>query len=426
MTSRRSFLSLSAALAATSCTAPAPKKKQAPKTPTLLVRSGWQTENIGDIAHTPGLLRLIQQHFSGIKVILWSNATDRGVAQMLTRNFEQLEIISGQPDSDAVKQAFLRAGFLLHGSGPSVVAREHVDAWRKATSKPYGILGVTVTMQDEAASKAIDDGLRDLLENASFVYTRETASLQNLKWAGIRRPVVGFAPDATFSIKLSNEEAAKPFLDKNGLEPKRFIAVVPRLRFTPYHKMRKTNWSEEMIRQRTKVNLQHQEQDHAKLREAMIAWVRQTGYKVLLCPEMTYQLEIIDPLLYNPLPADVKAKVVRRKDYWITDEASSVYRRAVAVLSFECHSPIIASANDTPSLYIRQPQDGIKGQMWTDLGLGQWAPRVEETTGAQITEALMKIHNNYNPAQVDVHEAVVYARRLQAPAMDELRKVLYA
>lgn len=392
------------------------------------MRSGWQTENIGDIAHTPGLLGLLQIHVPEADVVLWSNALDRGVREMLTRHFPELAFVSGNtgpdgaPDNPALERAFRSAAFLLHGSGPSVVARAHVEAWRKCAGKPYGIFGVTIARREEAASAAIDAKLLTLLDGAAFVCTRETASLDNLRRAGFDR--ARFAPDATFGLKLANESAAKAFLKAAGLEPKRFIAVVPRLRYTPYHQFRKVGWSEEEIRRRTAINQRYRESDHAKLREAIVSWVRETSHKVLLCPEMTYQLEIISPLLYDPLPAGVKSHVVRRQDYWLPDEAASVYRRAAAVVSCECHSPIIAAANDTPCLYVRQPEDGIKGRMWHDIGLGAWCLEIDRTSGADIARALREIRTDYARAQVDVHEAVLYARKLQADAMADLRKTL--
>ncbi|MCP5119526.1 MAG: polysaccharide pyruvyl transferase family protein, partial [bacterium] len=210
---------------------------------------------------------LLTQYLPEAKIILWSSALDRGVREMLERNFPKLEIVGGSPEEAAVSQAFDEADFLLHGSGPSVVARDHLAAWRKRTGKPYGIFGVTITLRDEAASAALDSELRDLLEGATFVYTRETRSLENLKKAGIQGPEIGFAPDGAFSLKLLDEDRARAFLNENGLATKKFIAVVPRLRYTPYHKMRKVDWPEERIRRRTAVNEKHAEADHAKLRE---------------------------------------------------------------------------------------------------------------------------------------------------------------
>ncbi len=51
----------------------------------------------------------------------------------------------------------------------------------------------------------------------------------------------------------------------------------------------------------------------------------------------------------------------------ITDEAASLYRQARAVVSMECHSPIMACVNGRPAFYVRQPHDTWKGQMYRDL-----------------------------------------------------------
>jgi polysaccharide pyruvyl transferase WcaK-like protein len=385
--------------------------------PVVLLRSGWQTENIGDIAHTPGMLRLLNIHLPDAETILWSNALDRGVREMLAAHFPNLRFVSGEPESPEVAAAFKQAGLMLHGSGPSVVAWRHLEAWRKHTGRPYGVFGVTIT-------PPVDNALKEVLDSAMFVFTREMRSLENVNAAGINKPTLGFAPDATFAIKIADDASAKSFLAQNGLEVRKFIAVVPRLRYTPYHKMRPVNWSEDEIARRTAVNNAHAESDHAKLRVVIVNWVRATGFRALLCPEMTYQVDIIDPLLYDPLPDAIKKSIVRRKTYWLPSEAASVYRRAAAVISFECHSPIIAAANDTPCIYVHQPEDGIKGQMWHDVGLAESYFEVEQTTGAQLADRVMAIHRDFDSAQVRVHERVIYARQVQARAMEFVRKAV--
>lgn len=130
----------------------------------------------------------------------------------------------------------------------------------------------------------------------------------------------------------------------------------------------------------------------------MIAWVRETGHKVLVCPEMTYEIDIMDELLINPLPADVKPFIVKR-GYWLPDEAASVYAKAHTVLSFECHSPIIAAVNGTPCFYLRQPEDTIKGQMYYDLGFNDWTFEINQTEGKQIADKLREIWMNYGKAK---------------------------
>jgi polysaccharide pyruvyl transferase WcaK-like protein len=137
----------------------------------------------------------------------------------------------------------------------------------------------------------------------------------------------------------------------------------------------------------------------------MIAWVKETGNKVLVCPEMSYQVEIMKELLIDPLPEEIKPFIVTH-DYWLPDEAASVYAQASAVLSFECHSPIIAAANGTPCFYLRQPTDTIKGQMYYDLGFNDWVFEIDNTSGEQVSGRLMDVYRNYPAALDKVKEAI--------------------
>jgi polysaccharide pyruvyl transferase WcaK-like protein len=393
------------------------------KEPLILLRSGWQTVNIGDIAHTPGVLAVIERNIPNARVILWpGRPLDLGAEPMLRKRFPKLEILASDT---AVGDAFRRADVLVHGSAAGIGSSEQFARWRKETGKKYGFFGVGVSLSGEAASAKVSPALQSLMTGSSFLFTRETASLANVKKVGVQGPELAFAPDGTFSMDLTNDVRAQSFLRENQLESKRFIAVVPRLRYTPYHKFRKTNWTAEEIQRRETVNEKRAESDHAKLREVVQAWVTKTGYKALLVPEMTYELEIIDPLVYNPLPANVKSRVVPRRTYWLPDEAASVYKHAVAVISFECHSPIIAAGQGTPCMYVHQPEDGIKGHMWSDLGLGDWYFEVENTTGAQLAERLLSIHANYESAQQKVRDAVRNARRLQDEAMRKVARLVF-
>ena len=58
---------------------------------------------------------------------------------MLRARFPKVKIVQGA----AANQAFAECDFLLHGSGPSLVAAKSVAQWAKETGKPYGIYGIT-------------------------------------------------------------------------------------------------------------------------------------------------------------------------------------------------------------------------------------------------------------------------------------------
>lgn len=387
------------------------------KPKTILLVSGWQYYNIGDIAHTPGLLALLNNYLPDTKVILWPNHDVRAIDQMLLRRFPDLTIVkgsvaNGEVESKEVIQAAETADFMLHGSGPSIVALPKLQWWKQHTKKPYGIYGITV--------ETIGPEQRDVLDNASFVYLRDTHSVKNLQENKIKSGAIGFAADATFAMDLRNEHDAVNFMNDHLLRRKRFLCVITRLRRTPYYQLGRT-WAPEQIREVDAINDQYKEEDNEKLREAIITWVRQTRLPVVVCPEMTYQLSIMDELVINPLPPDVRSNVIKMDRYWFCDEAASLYASATAVISMECHSPIIACYNNTPAFYLRQPQDTIKGQMWYDIGLKDWVFEIEETTGQEIASRLMEVYDNYDKAQRKLESAMDYVRNIYRETMLDVR-----
>jgi polysaccharide pyruvyl transferase WcaK-like protein len=396
------------------------------RSPHILVRSGWQFENIGDIGHTPGLLAIIEKQIPDARVTLCSTGLGGGAREMLQRRFtrlnviESLELAPGSP----LEHAFEDADILIHGSAAGV-QRQHLDLWRQRSKKPYGLFGITVSLTSEAASAKLDDATRATLDNAAFVFTRETQSLANIRSAGIKSPQQDFVPDRTFSMDVVDEPAAKTYLKRTGLAGKPLIAVIPRLRYTPYHEFRKTGLlAPEEIARRVGVNDRHKEEDAAKLREVITAWVRKSGGYALLCAEMTYQLGMLNPLLYEPLPDDVKPKVVVRKEYWLPDEAASIYRQARGVVSCECHSPIMALGKGTPAFYVRQPEDTIKGQMYTDLGVGEWAPHIEQISGPALAELVLATLNKGEQSRRRALDAAHKAQALQQRGIQRVSALL--
>lgn len=385
------------------------------KPKTVLIVSGWQDINIGDIAHTPGLLNILQTFLPGTELILWKKSAGSEVEEWLKRNFPLVKIIHGDVDSDfntdstEVLEAFSKSDLMIHGSGPYVVGSANLEAWVKASGKPFGIFGTTI--------QSIDRKLKILLQKASFIFTRETASLELLRTNGINTGNLMFVPDATFFMHIRNDRLADSFLTEKELEPGKYICVIPRLRRTPYYLVRPENYTEEQVRNTDELNNSKKEEDHSKLREAIITWVRETGNRVVVCPEMTYQIDIMDELLINPLPADVKPFVTKR-GYWLPDEAASVYSQAFAVLSFECHSPILSLVNGTPAFYLRQPEDTIKGQMYYDLGLSDWVFEIEQVAGSDIAERLRMIIAGYDSAKKRVNQLGDSVKKIYATSAE--------
>lgn len=367
----------------------------------ILLRSSWQTVNIGDIAHTPGMLALLERHRPQAEVTLWPSQVDRGVEQLLRARFPKLRIAKTQAEQAAALEA---CDFFLHGSGPGLVGRQEADRARKA-GKPYGFAGVTLNDGELVAC-------RELLAGAEFVFCRDTDSLAALQKSGIVGPRLGFGPDATFALDLRDEPAADSLLEAHGLERGKFLCAVPRLRWTPYWDIHPERVKPDA--HRIAVNKEFAERDHAKAREAITAWVRETKLRVLLVPEMSYAVPLLRPLLFDGLPDDVKPGVSILDRYWLTAEAASVYARAAALLSFEQHSPIMAISAGTPAVLLRQPTDTRKGRMWYDLGMSDWVFEIDATSGARIAARVVGIGSDLPAARAVAKQARSRANEFMA------------
>src|SRR5690625_226435 len=93
--------------------------------PTILLRSSWQTCNIGDISHTLGLSQLIKHYLGNIHVILWPGYIESQEMALLHKYLPELEILDPQDESQ-IEQAIERANLFLHGSGSGVPGRSAI------------------------------------------------------------------------------------------------------------------------------------------------------------------------------------------------------------------------------------------------------------------------------------------------------------
>jgi len=393
---RRTFLHT--ALAASLATV---LRAQGRKPTRILLRSSWQTVNIGDIAHTPGMLALLEKHRPDAEVTLWPSSVDRGVEEILRARFPKLKIAKSKLERET---ALAECDFFLHGSGPGLVGQKEAELARKA-GKPYGFGGITLN-DSEIKNQ------RDLLAGAKFVFLRDTDSLRALRASGLTGSQMDFGPDATFAIDLRDDIAAAKVLKEHRMEPGKFLCAIPRLRWTPYWEIHPETTKPNP--ERIKVNEEFAETDHAKLREGITAWVRATKMRVLLTPEMSYAVPLLRPLLHDKLPADVKPYVSYLGRYWLTAEACSVYAQAAALVSLEQHSPIMGIAAGVPSVLVRQPTDTRKGQMWYDLKMNDWVFEVDGTPGAQIAERLVQIGRDLPVARETAAKARAYAHERMA------------
>jgi hypothetical protein len=385
MLSRRRFLE-SAFVAAIAASLGAAEGKRAPR---VVLRSSWQTVNIGDIAHTPGMLALLEKYFPEAVITLWPSNVDNGVKEMLAARFPKLQFVGPKTD---VAKLYAENDFLLHGSGPSLVGEKQVAMWRKQGPKPYGVLGIT---QGKPAA--------------------ETVEILN----GVKCPVMEFGPDGAFATDLRNEEKAEAFLHGWGLERGKFLCCIPRYRSTPYWTIHKERAFDSVKQKR---NDEMKEHDHAQLRAAIIAVVKQTDLKVLICPEDRTQMALGKEILFDKLPDDIKDRVVWRQDYWLTDEALSVYVRSAGLFGNEMHSPIMCVGNGIPAIVCRWAEQTSKGNMWKDIGLNDWLFDLDdEPQLAGIVPAVLAMAKDPTAAKAKVAKAQAVLRERQSSALARVR-----
>lgn len=407
MTSRRRFLETTFAASLVASLAGAQDKK--PRR--IVLRSSWQTINIGDIAHTPGVLALLEKHLPEVEVRLWPMNIGNGVDTMLAERFPKVKIMQGRED---ILAAFEECDFLLHGSGPGFVARKDVAKWHEATGKPYGVYGITYAAQDKESE--------DLLSGAQFVFFRDSVSLEFAKKRGVSSPIMAFCPEGSFAVDLRNDDAADAFLKEHQLETGKFLCCIPRYRITPHWKINSRYKIDEAKEARNEAMKEH---DLGPLREAIVAVVRQTEMKVLVCPEDETQVELGKEMLVDKLPNDVEDRVAWRPNYWLTDEALSTYVRSAGLFGAEMHSPIMCIGNGIPAIVCRWKEQTSKGLMWRDIGLDEWLfdmDREEEIPG--IVPAVLEMARDPAAAKAKALKARDFVRKLQEASMETLGKVL--
>lgn len=356
----------------------------------VLLRSSWQTVNIGDIAHTPGVLHILEQHLPEVTVTLWPSRIDNGVEELLKARFPGLRI--ARRNSEELKSAFEECDILLHGSGPSLVAERDVIQWHEETGKPFGVYGITLPLKKSSsttvtAADAMTQTI-EILSEAEFVFFRDSHSLAFAKEQGCTAPVMEFGPDGAFACDLQEEEKAEAFLAANGLEEGKFLCCIPRLRYTPYWTI-KDQPIDEVKHARNEEMKFH---DHDPHIEAIKRVVAETDLKILLCPEDRTQMTVGKEVIYDRLPDEVKDRVVWRPDYWLTGEALSVYRRSAGLFGNEMHSPIMCIGQGIPAIVCRWAEQTSKGFMWEDIGLGDWLHDFDDEADVRrLPETVMKV-----------------------------------
>ena len=376
----------------------------------ILLRSSWQTVNIGDIAHTPGLLTLLEKYIPEATVTVWASGDiTPEVLNMEKKRFPDVRFVKGNINNPDVSAAIKRADFFLHGSGPSLVGAREMRMFTENSDKGCGVFGITYRHDSKA---------EELLKKCLFVYFRDSASVDKARQDIPDYGNFEFGPDAAFATDLRDDEKAVGFLKQNGLHEKEFLCCIPRLRNTPYWQLGRAEYDE----RKDAENIRLAAHDHAYLIKAITDVVSQTGKKVLLCPEDMTQIRVGREQIYEKLPEKIKKNVVLRDNFWLPDEAISVYIRSLGLFGNEMHSPIMCVGHDIPAVVVRWKQQTTKGIMWKDIGLGDWLFDSDEEFSHDVFSAtVLGLVTEHEKCVEKARQANAYVQTLYKKMTDELK-----
>lgn len=419
MTTRRHFISaITAALGGSVCAADGRAK-------TIVLQSAWDTVNIGDIGHTPGTLRVLEEHLPELKIVLWAMKLDDRVTAMLKTRFPKVTILQGnlfkQGESDLKLQEAVKNCDLFirnSGMGQDITFMQFC----KKHGRPYGLFGQSYfpSMVEGEGS----DERRALLNSASFIYTRETKTLKILQTGGIKTPVLEFGPDGCFGIDVRDDARGLATMKKLGLEDRKFITVQVRTNTPKYPGVDDPRPEKLNPLHPTPKQIADDERRSAKYRELITLWVKKTGGKVLIAPETIKEMGHNKRLIHDPLPSDIQKHVVNLEYFWNADEAASIFARAHTIVCHEPHSPIIALANGTPIIHTYSEFHSPKCWMFKDIGLPEWLLEMDETPVEKMAETLFAIDADYSGALEKVKKAMAYVHGCFAGSMKHVKSVV--
>ncbi len=389
-----------------------------PKTgPSILLISGWNLYNIGDVAITPGFLQLARQHFPQARITMIAASYPTEIAEYLKPKFPGLEVIPmgfkpGQKLSPELQAAYEGADLVVLNSGMTLSYGYYGLEWERYIPRimaflkaremgiPYGVWGHSFDKIEPHA----DILYRDVFRTASFVYTRDGESLKMLESAGVRCPEMAFSGDATFGFTLKDAARGEDFMRRHGLEPGKFLAFIPRLDVSRFR-------------------ADGQEKAHAEqTRKIITEYVRATNQPVALLCEVKRELDNAKNMVWGLLPPEIQSKVRLQTEFWMPDEAQYVFSKSVAVASAEMHSIILGLAAGIPSVHFYFRQAGLKQWMMRDIGTPEWLLDQDEVSPEKIAGTLIEIARDPEAARRKAAKAMEFVRRRQADKMAVVRR----
>ncbi len=258
---------------------------------------------------------------------------------------------------------------------------------------PYGVYAHSFDSFGEADGPGIPY-FKQLLEDASFVFCRDSDSAGYLRQLDIKARHLMFVPDSTVSYLHRDDEWAELFMTRNGLESRQFLVVIPR------------TWkgggmiSPTIGEERSRIHME-------KLRNIIQRWVQETGLKVVIGAEVSRDLPNARALVYDLLPRDIQKRCICLESFWSTEQAIALYRHSRIVVTMELHSFLMAIPQGTPVVVPTFRETGRKIKMVDDFKVSDWLFDIDQNSATQIGQTVLQIHSEYDKQNKRLREVVI-------------------
>lgn len=277
--------------------------------------------------------------------------------------------------------------------------------------------------------------IKTLMEDAAFVTCRDSSSVDYIKNMGINGPFcrplpyhappnydgqvinaphLQFVPDSTVSYGFRDDEWGEDFMARKGLTSDEFLVVLPRTWPRP-------STLTQFIGQERSRRHEH------RLRSIIKDWVEKTGMKVLIAVEVKEQMPHHKTRVYDPLPDDIKSHCEVLDEWWLSEQAASVFKHARILTIMDFHSFYLAIPEGTPTVALMTRESGRKIWSCRDFKLPEYMFDIDVTPTATILDQLYYIHNHYETETARIeNEVIPHIRAIEEKQMEIIGDILEA
>lgn len=354
---------------------------------TILLRSGWSTDNWGDLVTIPAIYRLIQRYVVNTEVILWPYTINQNLENLLSQNFSAIKIVKGDigedglPDTQELKDAFEKSDLLLYSPGAQRIIDWKNDnsagtetrslKYCRESNHPYAIFGFGDLSSDEDTMWNV---FKETVAHAAIIFSTNSKTDDLLKNKKIKLKNLISASDPLISFNMRDEGPARNYLNGSGLLEKQFIIANIK---TDGMKDEKIN----SIADKVKILIEK--------------WIRDTGNPALIISDCESDIPHNRTLLYEHVSDDLKDKLYFYDGLMQPEVAESLFEKARVVTGMSPQLIFMGIQAGSPVFHYMDWDQGNKSQCLLDLGMKDSVMDLNSTSADALYKKLITIHRSF-------------------------------